>query len=273
MRDNGKELKAHMPEVWRSSNSAHSRWGVQPEGGSPMNLMRSFFPRKKEHLIQGVGLLFLCLTPLPVRAEIFFDIYAGQAEVADTTVSASLQEGIAILGGTQVRASRRTSFDTSAVFGLRGGYWSESYPWLGAALDLSHFEAKGEGVEIKVTPLSGLVMLRYPLVVSQAFPKGRIQPYAGLGASFASTSFKLDFRPELPETIDENGFGIGPDFRAGLAWRLSERIAVFGEYRYWQANLEVEDEGEEIFNVFGPAREGKAKIRTNQVFGGLSLRF
>jgi hypothetical protein len=228
----------------------------------------------KNMMVLGAAFLLLSLQPLPAFSETFFDIYFGNARIADDTISATFQRVNILVPGQRFEASRRVSFDSADVYGLRLGHWFESYSWVGAAADLSYFEADGEGVDIDVVPLSLLLMFRYPLVASQAFPRGRLQPYAAFGPAFVGADFKLDF-PEFSERVSSGGRGVGADFRAGLAWHLSRRLALFGEYRHLRADLKTRNNWQGFFALFGSVDlvEARADIRTSQVLGGLSFRF
>ncbi|MBW1982484.1 MAG: hypothetical protein JRJ12_14825 [Deltaproteobacteria bacterium] len=65
----------------------------------------------------------------------------------------------------------------------RKGYWFDSAPWIGVAVDAASSETENvtsitrEIVEGSATPVDGFVMLRYP--------SGRLQPYMSLGPSFS----------------------------------------------------------------------------------------
>ena len=74
---------------------------------------------------------------LPASAEWFADLYAG---------TASTQSNDVFIQGTKTDppgpfaiTHRGVDFDTSGSVGGRFGYWDETWPWLGLALDVSHF--------------------------------------------------------------------------------------------------------------------------------------
>jgi len=222
----------------------------------------------------ATAILFLCLQPLTASADNFIDVYFGRANFADDTVSATFQN-VSLLGAGQgFSVSKRVSYDTANVYGLRLGRWFEGYPFLGVAVDLSYFEAKGDDVTIEMIPLSVLLMVRYPLMVNRDYPGGRLHPYAAIGPAFITADFELDFS-EFTKKVSSAGRGVGADFRAGLAWHLNQRLVIFGEYRHLRADLETTDDWRGIFVLTGSVDlvEAKADIRSSQFLGGLSFRF
>jgi hypothetical protein len=115
------------------------------------------------------------------RAEGFADFRVGGAITHNT-------DGSATVGGV-ASPSGPIDFKSGVSFGIRGGYWLDSVPWLGFAFDLSVFDpdedVKLVPLKLDVFPISGLLMLRYPLLKSDAYPRGRLQPYAGVGLALS----------------------------------------------------------------------------------------
>ena len=90
--------------------------------------------------------------------------------------------------------------------GGRGGYWLDALPWLGFALDASYFEARqsvdpidNRILELRSIPISGLVMVRYSLLVSSDFPHGQFYPYAAIGPA----GFLTEMKAKLGDEEDE----------------------------------------------------------------------
>jgi hypothetical protein len=206
----------------------------------------------------------------------FFDLYFGQARIAEDTVTASSQQFNIFGSGERFEIGRQVSFRSAPVLGLRLGWWSNDYPQLGAALDVSHFTADGDGVDIDLLPISVLFLIAFPLHGDQNFITARIKPYAGLGiAMTAATSFRVDFQSEPPREMKVKGRGVGPDIRAGLSFDLCRRIALFGEFRYLIVPLKAKDD----YTFLGPSFslgeevEARTEIRSSQFLGGMSWRF
>src|SRR6187402_2794070 len=115
------------------------------------------------------------LAARPAAAEWFLDLYAGASFTQDADVTVG--------NGTTI--DDKVEFDTEAVGGGRLGYWFDGIRWLGVAGDVSYFAPAGRGTQsetrLEVVPLSPLVMFRLPLLDSPVFPRGRLQPYLGVG--------------------------------------------------------------------------------------------
>lgn len=164
------------------------------------------------------------------RAEGFVDLYVGGSFTADSDVAIGAPAGFV----------DEVVWENSFVPGGRGGYWLDVLPWLGFALDVSHFEAqqkvapnKTSILHLSAIPISGLVMVRYPLLVNSDFPRGQVYPYAAIGPAGIVT--------EMTGELKESGFsGSFKDTRmnVGLDLRLGGKLfhpvaswGFFAEYR------------------------------------------
>lgn len=212
----------------------------------------------------------------PARAEGFVDLYGGWSRTGDARVS--VQEFSPFLEPADV--GRTAHFETGTTVGGRVGYWLESLPWLGLALDISSFQAEDEGVDVNLYPVSPLLLLRWPLLPSPDVPKGRLQPYAGIGPSFIIADFEVDFRPRVAEQVSAWLLEVGLDVRAGVAWQVHRKVAVFTEYRFTHVALEYEQEGCLTFAcaLFPFAtevtrRQAETTLDTHHLLLGISFRF
>jgi len=205
-------------------------------------------------LVLVTALVALAVTvsaPALARAETFLELYGGGAFPldSDTTISGP---GFVLIG--------ESSYKESFVVGGRGGYYFEGgVPWLGLALDVSYFKADIDlpsGAENEVVPVSLLLMLRAPLVQSPAFPRGRLQPYVGIGPSFVYSKSK-------DGTASDTSFDLGFDFRMGLAWMLTKNVGLFGEYRFSYVQPDYDLNGEHVEPDFS----------VNHLAVGLAFRF
>lgn len=171
-------------------------------------------------VIALVVLVAIGSVPAPSRAEMLFDLYGGGAFPmdSDTTISGP---NYVIIG--------ESSYKESFVVGGRVGYYFDrGVPWLGFALDVSYFQADIDlpnGAKNEVVPFSLLAMFRAPLIWSPEFPRGRLQPYVGMGPSFVYSKSKSG-------TASDTSFDIGFDLRLGLTWMLTRNVGLFGEYRF-----------------------------------------
>jgi hypothetical protein len=181
------------------------------------------------------------LVPVIASAEGFVDLYGGFAlgHSADAA-NQNFGDPFSFPSVPPGRTTKQLSFDSSGTFGVRGGYWLEPLPWLGLAADLSYFQRKAPSADIDLVPLSLLVMLRYPMLTSEQFPKGRLQPYVGVGPGLFYSHTSIDFGPPFGSVNHGSIEDVGFDGRAGVAWELHKRFAMFLEYRFTHVNLGYE---------------------------------
>lgn len=185
------------------------------------------------------------------RAETFLDLYGGGAFPMDTDTT---------ITGTNFIIIGQSPYKDSFVFGGRVGYYFDrGVPWLGLALDVSYFKADIDlpnGAKNEVVPVSLLLMMRAPLVHSPEFPRGRLQPYVGIGPSFVYSKSKAG-------ASSDTSFDVGFDFHLGLAWMLTRNIGVFGEYRFSYVQPDYDLNGEQV----------EPEYSVNHLAAGLTFRF
>ena len=177
-------------------------------------------------------------------------------------------------GGT--RETVRGHSDTIWTVGGRGGYWFDRGPrWLGVALDVSYFEPEyspsggsGDVAKLKIQTISvtPLAMFRWPLLESPEHPNGRLQPYLGIGPGVFHQKATVQFRSGAGDISDE-GFAVGVDLRAGVAYEFLPNWALFAEYRF----THVSDSPEGRSN--GQKTTVDVDLNTNAVLLGVSFRF
>ncbi len=213
----------------------------------------------------------MAIVPTIASAEWCTDFHFGLARTRDAEVDVEISSSS--LGFVRVHsATEKADFGTSLAFGGRIGYWFENLRWLGLALDLSFFEAEDEAVDITAIPLSLLVMFRWPLLKAEKFPKGRLQPYAGIGPGFFYSYSRVDFGPRLPETVSGYSSDLGVDVRAGIAWQFHKHMAMFGEYRYTRVSIEFE-QTDILYGFAGNRETFDTTVKTNHFLIGISFRF
>jgi outer membrane protein W len=165
----------------------------------------------------------------PSKEAWFVDLYSGGVVAEDGNV-----DGEASPFGVSINDSAKADYDNTYTIGGRVGFWSPGTRWMGIALDLSYFELEAEGTETKVLPVSALVLLRYP--------GDRLQPYIGIGGSVFFTDTKVDIQlGGRDKNFSDTAIDFGLDTRAGLAWRLFRRFAIFGEYRFTYFEADYSD--------------------------------
>ena len=216
-------------------------------------------------------LCFLAFLPTFAWAEWFLDIYGGESTTQDVRITADIKS-YSIFGSLSQSHAEEVDFDSSFTMGGRLGYWFEKLPWLGVSLDLSYFKAEGEKAEFNVVPLSLLLMLRWSLFKSENFPKGKLQPYAGVGPGYFFTDSRVNFRPALQDSVSGSSGEIGFDARAGLAWQFHKHWAIFGEYRY--TDVKIDFTQEDFLPIFaGTDISTKTHLKSNHFLAGISYRF
>jgi opacity protein-like surface antigen len=205
---------------------------------------------------------FLIVLPTPARAEWFGDLYLGVASTEDGQITHSAF-------GTSV--TERQDFSSSFTIGLRVGNWLENTPWLGFAIDYSIFSANIDHGDLFISPVAFLAMVRVQRTVSTEFPRGRLQPYFGIGPAFFYSEMN-SFSPAPWGPLEKVGdpdtsIDLGLDVRVGLAWSITHNIALFGEYRFSTFEPEFEE------NVYGMSEKMESELTTHHGLAGISYRF
>jgi opacity protein-like surface antigen len=228
--------------------------------------------KQKEFLLVIFSMLcLLAIAPVQAPAEGFIDIYGGWASTHAADIDVSISSSS--LGFVRTEShTGKVDFGSSYTLGARAGGWFEKLPYVGIAGDLSYFKAEDKTAEIHVVPLSLLLMLRYPLLKSEKFQHGRIQPYIGVGPSLFFSDPEVDFRPALPETVSGISFDVGLDLRAGITWQFHKNLALFGEYRYTDFSIDLE-QTDILFGFAGNKEAMKTQLTTNHFLIGVSWRF
>ena len=131
---------------------------------------------KRKFLISSlIVAISLAVNAGNVFAELFLDAYVGPAFTSKGKFD----------HGPNVPAT--TKFDTVISGGARVGYFF--IPYIGFAVDVSHYQPDGKfggggagfKFDSRVTALSFDLMGRLPLMISNNFPNGQLQPYVTLG--------------------------------------------------------------------------------------------
>jgi hypothetical protein len=190
----------------------------------------------------------------PAGAEWFIDLYGGGAFTQDVDVT--IRNGVTV--------DDTVKLDDELTGGGRVGYWFNGLPWLGVALDVSYFAPAGDGdvveTRLEVLPISPLVMLRASLAASPEFPRGRVQPYLGVGPGFFVTDVKVD-APALGERRSDSQLEVGGDVRAGITFMITPGIGIFTEGRYT------------FFSTNPGGRSTEFDVETFHALAGVSLRW
>ncbi len=181
--------------------------------------------------------------------ESYISLYAGGAFPENVDWNDNV--GIAS-GGT-------INLDNSVTFGIKGGHWltEANAPFLGFEFETnvqlpdwnSITTSRALGFTI-IPPVTTSVTANTVLVSGLfnglvRYPKGPVRPYAGGGIGFAVWAIGN-------QTLGGPGPGTGTfnseadasfawDIIAGIDFRLSDMISLFGEYKYLGANFSFPD--------------------------------
>lgn len=171
--------------------------------------------------------LFVCALLMPSSAlgEWFGDVYFG--------LHSSHGDNMEIkFNGTRVKTEDNS--DTGQIFGGRIGYWFEGISWLGLAGDLNFSELNFGEIDVGVGSFSALVMARLKLKPSEKYPKGRFQPYIGVGPGFFYGGMS-EFIAEVPPSgsvLEDTYVNMGLDARGCIAILIKESYGVLVEYGF-----------------------------------------
>jgi hypothetical protein len=205
-----------------------------------------------------VGLAVLCAlvtAATPASAEWFSDLWAG----ATRTEREDLE--LEILG---VTLTDEVNYSTTYAFGVRVGYWFDSARWLGLAAEVSYVRPDPD---VTMFPVSALLMLRLPLLTSEDFPSGRIQPYIAGGPGIFSAKFAGDLGSDLGGRISDRTYEVGLDARAGLTFLFTKEFGLFAEYRMTRVSPEWD------VTILGEDATVKTDLVSHYLIGGISFRF
>ena len=228
------------------------------------------------------GLLILLLwVPRDVFAEWYADAYTGAvfSNHTDLTISSSL-------GSTSTYQDLHVNNSWTA--GGRGGYWVDQFDWLGFGLDLFFFHVKAPSQVVSVTgpgptttstfadwslPVFGIgfdaLRLRAPLLRSEEFAHGRLQPFLSAGPALFVT-FAGQNRNVQPQGQHETDVALGAKAEAGVTFLLTKTVGLFTEYRFTHFTSELSYQN----TTPSPATEiYKATYDSHQIIGGVSFRF
>jgi opacity protein-like surface antigen len=244
-------------------------------------------------LVVGVAVIcaFVALSGAPASAEWYADLFLGGAFTENSEPTLKTPFG----GVATTVTTKDLHHDDSIMFGGRAGYWIDAFPYLGFGIDVSHFDADPSNrptdvvfnpdpfglsgvttpnkIELGVTVIAFDLMLRWPLMVSPAFPKGQLQPYIAVGPALFIVKAK-DFGNLGPSTQSDTDTSVGVKVSGGLTWMFTKNIGVFGEYRFLHYNPETT-----FTNSVDPFTGAPAtsvindSISTHQVVAGVTFRF
>lgn len=203
-----------------------------------------------------IGLACLLLGGRPSSAEWFGDIYAGWTFTENRDVKLDDR-------GVGRGTFRDVEFDSSVSWGGRFGHYFDSLPFLGLALDFSHFSSNispqsvhlegcflvggcgsGRGgtgsFDVTGTALSVDLMLRLPLIKTAAAPQGLLQPYVAVGRPLFFTTVTPRKTGLFRNHDSDTDLSFGYKAAGGLAVQVYTNLFLFAEYRFTHVATEVD---------------------------------
>jgi hypothetical protein len=94
-------------------------------------------------------------------------------------------------------------------------------------------------LKLRIIPVSGLVMLRYPMLKSSEFPRGQVYVYGAGGPAAFMTKATAELKDlGYAENFDETNLDIGVDARVGIKlFHAVQSWGFFAEYRFTYLKL------------------------------------
>lgn len=157
--------------------------------------------------------------------------------------------------------------DDNFLIGARIGGWfvsNERSAW-GFAGDISYFSMQSGPLK-DVFPVSALMLYRFPLMISEDFPNGQLQPYIGVG-------FALVFADAWSHGTDAQAQGPGGSFHAGWTWKLNQSTGFFVEYRYLGARLWISEDETEFGAYDKTELDLETSLSVHQLLSGITYHF
>jgi opacity protein-like surface antigen len=195
------------------------------------------------------------LSPCRATAEPYVVGYAGAAITQDKNLRTEVEvNGAPFVNGL----AHDLNFDTAPVFGAKAGYFLDRRllgGHVGAELDVFHFrpdvaeqQVRFTGLlagvqgsvhttipatDIEVTALTVNLLYRLALASDATYPRGRLQPYLGVGggafiARLETTTTPFDVNRDISDTDVQPGL----QALAGARWFVTRSLALFAEYKF-----------------------------------------
>lgn len=220
---------------------------------------------------------------------VFIDVYGGYLWPANEDITYKSSIGGA-RGSVELND---VGVEDDAGFGGRVGFWLQSHPSIGLAIDTTRFNADVDTQTVNGTisspaiganalPLQATSDIR----VANTFvtfdvlyrrPMGRLTPYitGGIGVAISDIDENFFSSVNSENTATPVAFKGG----AGMSYTLSDAMEVFGEYRYMHASPEYDIKAgvdpvttSSPNPTFGPSQLEK-DINVHALFTGVSIRF
>lgn len=176
-------------------------------------------------------MLALLLFSRPVDAEMYVGGQVGANVPADLS---DVEWG---LGGATA-SGNDLSLQTSFVYGAKLGYYFDKLKWLGIETEVfnatPHLNQQNvviNGVSLGTLPgISNRILTWAPVNLIVRYQAGKFEPYFGLGLA-------VFFSHLSASGFSSSSTDVGLNMQLGLRYRVTEAIAMFGEWKYNMADI------------------------------------
>lgn len=142
------------------------------------------------------------------------------------------------------------ALNNSLMYGTKLGHYFESIPWLGVELEsfvttphrpqqrltlgvpgTGNVTVNEGGATNRLVVLSPLIMVRYRA--------GAFEPYAGVGPGLFFLHQQQLTAASSGQVYSQSTTGVGLNTQVGLRYRLTDHVALFGEWKFNYARLDL----------------------------------
>lgn len=192
----------------------------------------------------------LCLT-LSVRTAGAEMYVAGQAGVTLPYAASSVDLSSNSFPGATARASD-LELKNSIMYGAKLGYYFDSVKWLGLETEVFNTtpHLKQQSLTISGTPVGDIsgaylrVLTWAPVNVVVRYQMGQLEPYAGVGMGVFFARLKDGGSGESTSSTS-----VGLNTQVGLRYRVTNNIAVFGEWKFSRARFKFDETATVFTNI------------------------
>jgi opacity protein-like surface antigen len=212
------------------------------------------------HTLGFLALTVLLLLGSQARAEMYI---AGQVGV---TLPQSLSNVEWSAGGTTLRGNN-LSLQDSIMYGAKLGYYFDSVKWLGLETEVFNTTPNLKqqnliigGVNTGTVPGVDFRVLTWaPVNIVVRYQMGKFEPYAGVGLG-------VFFSHLSQGGTSSSSTDIGLNTQLGLRFRVTQNVALFGEWKFNHANISHN-------NAVGTGLNASADYNVHHLVFGVGYHF
>jgi len=202
--------------------------------------------------------VLLAWRPIAVSAEPYLAGYLGAAFTQNKDLETRLElNGTSVVDGD----ARNLKFETSLLYGGKVGYFFDGRLLggnVGLEAEAFHFEPnvrqqtsrfvgtlgsvpadrqiRVQHADIEITGAALNLLYRWPLAVGDDLPRGRFQPYVGVGLAVLMAELSTTTTPfDVNKAISDTNVQPALQVLAGVRTFVTRNVAVFVEYKFLQS--------------------------------------